>query len=146
MGKIMTDNPCFLVPIDGSGHSQKTLQRAVRMAKEQSAELIVVQVLEPTIYNETSDLFRDLHLPSEDERAAEGFAHIESCITEEGITWRRIVAQGVPADKIIEIADEHQVDMIIIGRRGHSALRRFLLGSVTDRVVQHAHCDVLVVD
>ena len=135
----------YLVPVDGSGHSKKTLQRAVSMAKEHDASLILLQVIEPIVYNETSALFRDLQLPSEDERAAEGFSELESCVEGDELAWTRIVAQGVPADKIVEVADEHDVDMIIIGRRGHSALKRFFLGSVTDRVVRHANCDVLIV-
>lgn len=141
----MSETLCFVVPIDGSEHSHKTLAKAIEMAKEQSADLVLVQVIEPLIHNEMSDPFHELNLPSQDALAAEGFGTVEKTITESGVTFTRVVIQGSPADKIVQVADKHNAQLIIIGRRGHGAIRKFLLGSVTDRVVQHANCDVLVV-
>jgi nucleotide-binding universal stress UspA family protein len=56
-----------------------------------------------------------------------------------------IPAIGNPAQEIITAAESRGVDLIVIGSQGMSAVRRFLLGSVADRVVRHATCDVLVV-
>jgi nucleotide-binding universal stress UspA family protein len=52
---------------------------------------------------------------------------------------------GKPAEEIMEVAAKHQADLIVMGAKGLDALSRFLLGSVSTRVVQHAHCSVLVV-
>ena len=52
---------------------------------------------------------------------------------------------GNPADEILKIAESHEADLIVTGAKGLSAVGRFLLGSVSTRVVQHASCSVLVV-
>jgi len=56
-----------------------------------------------------------------------------------------VLKDGDPADAILFAAATHAPDLIIVGRRGVSGIKRFLLGSVSSRVVSHAECDVLVV-
>ncbi|AWV69560.1 hypothetical protein B9T54_05115 [Leptospira borgpetersenii serovar Hardjo-bovis] len=53
--------------------------------------------------------------------------------------------EGYPADTIVETATKGNYDMIVIGSRGLSAVGRFLVGSVSDRIVHHATCSVTVV-
>lgn len=55
------------------------------------------------------------------------------------------VLEGYPADTIVETATKGNYDMIVIGSRGLSAVGRFLVGSVSDRIVHHATCSVTVV-
>jgi len=52
---------------------------------------------------------------------------------------------GHPADEILKVAEAHETDLIVTGAKGLGAVGRFLLGSVSTRVVQHARCSVLVV-
>jgi nucleotide-binding universal stress UspA family protein len=52
---------------------------------------------------------------------------------------------GNPADEVLKAAEKHKADLIVTGAKGLGAVGRFLLGSVSTRVVQHAHCSVLVV-
>ena len=66
-------------------------------------------------------------------------------LTEHGVTADVRQETGYPADVIVRVADEEKFDLIIMGSRGHSCLKSFLLGSVSDRVVHHAHCPVLIV-
>ena len=141
----MTKQACVLVPIDGSEHSKRTLNKAIEIAELRKAKLVVAQIMEPVIYDEGSDLFRDLHLPSQAEHADQGFAAVESCVNEANVTWERVVGNGVPAEEILTLAEKHAADLIVIGRHGANALQRFLMGSVSDRVVRHAQCDVYVV-
>ena len=56
-----------------------------------------------------------------------------------------LVERGDPAEVISERAAEHEVDLIVMGTRGHSKIRQILLGSTTERVVEHAPCPVLTV-
>lgn len=56
-----------------------------------------------------------------------------------------IVRRGDPAEVVTELAAEHEVDVIVMGTRGHSKLRQFLLGSTAERVVEHASCPVMTV-
>jgi nucleotide-binding universal stress UspA family protein len=55
------------------------------------------------------------------------------------------VVLGNPAAELVRIADEHRAGLIVVGSQGLSAIERFLLGSVSERVLRHAHCSVLVV-
>jgi nucleotide-binding universal stress UspA family protein len=66
-------------------------------------------------------------------------------LAEAGVQAEPIPAIGNPAAEIISAAESRHVDLIVIGRQGMSAVRQFLLGSVADRVVRDATCDVLVV-
>lgn len=52
---------------------------------------------------------------------------------------------GQAADEILNVANEQKIDLIVIGRRGLSAVERFLMGGVSSAVVNHSKCDVLVV-
>jgi nucleotide-binding universal stress UspA family protein len=61
------------------------------------------------------------------------------------VSWQRRVEQGYPAEVIVSLASDEAVDLIVIGNRGMSGVGRFLVGSVSDRVVHHAPCSVLVV-
>lgn len=55
------------------------------------------------------------------------------------------VEEGQPADMILTLASEYRADLIVVGRRGVRGLQRFLMGSVSSAVIDHAACDVLVV-
>ena len=62
-----------------------------------------------------------------------------------GFTAEPVRQLGNPAEKIMKVASKQHADLIVMGAKGLSAIDRFLLGSVSTRVVQHAHCSVLVV-
>jgi nucleotide-binding universal stress UspA family protein len=56
-----------------------------------------------------------------------------------------ILFEGDPVDRVVEYAAKHPPDLIVVGSRGLSATGRFLLGSVSDGILHHVHCSVLVV-
>ena len=62
-----------------------------------------------------------------------------------GFTAEPVCQLGKPAEEIMKVAAKHHADLIVMGAKGLGAVARFLLGSVSTRVVQHAHCSVLVV-
>jgi nucleotide-binding universal stress UspA family protein len=68
-----------------------------------------------------------------------------SILADEGIEAEFVLAVGNPAAEVISAAEERDADLIVVGHRGRSAISRFIEGSVSDRVVRHATCDVLVV-
>ncbi len=57
----------------------------------------------------------------------------------------KVVVEGNPANAILEFAEQNKIDMILMGTLGKGGLERFLLGSVTDKVVRHSKVSVLVV-
>lgn len=66
-------------------------------------------------------------------------------LEEAGVPYTTLLEAGHPAEVIIRIAEDDNYDLIVMGSRGLSEIRSFLLGSVSDKVSHHAHCHVLIV-
>ncbi|MEO8046097.1 MAG: universal stress protein [Nitrospirota bacterium] len=66
-------------------------------------------------------------------------------LIKEGFTAEAVCQLGKPAEEIMKVASKHRADLIVMGAKGLGAIARFLLGSVSTRVVQHSSCSVLVV-
>ena len=64
-----------------------------------------------------------------------------------GRAWRsrRYAREGDPADAILDVAEERKADLIIVGNKGMTGAKRFLLGSVPNKVSHHAPCSVLII-
>jgi nucleotide-binding universal stress UspA family protein len=134
-----------LAPVDGSECSKKALDMAMAIAKESHAKLTILEVIEefgplPGYYDEAPQGVDRVKWISE-----QRFEDVHPLLDEENIEWDRIVTEGYPAEKICEIAEKGSYDIIILGSKGRSAISRFLLGSISDRVVHHALCSVCVV-
>jgi nucleotide-binding universal stress UspA family protein len=79
---------------------------------------------------------------------AEGHKFIEQSVRkliQAGFTAEPLYQRGNRAEKIMKVASKHHADLIVMGAQGLGAIDRFLLGSVSTRVVQHSSCSVLVV-
>lgn len=66
-------------------------------------------------------------------------------LDEAGVPYTTLLEAGHPAEVIVRIAEDDGYDLIVMGSRGLSAIQSFLLGSVSDKVLHHAHCPVLIV-
>ncbi|MBM9577051.1 universal stress protein [Leptospira sp. 201903070] len=136
----------ILVPVDGSESSKKALEMGIALAKVSSASLTILEVVEefgplPGYYEKAPEGKDRVKWISE-----QRFEKIHSTLDESPeIKWDRLVLEGYPADTIVETAAKGKYDMIVIGSRGLSAVGRFLVGSVSDRIVHHAPCSVTVV-
>jgi nucleotide-binding universal stress UspA family protein len=85
------------------------------------------------------------YLQEVEEEAQRGMAAALARVTAAGLTGESVVLYGVPFQEIIDAAKARQVDLIVMGTHGRTGLMHVLLGSVAERVVQHAPCPVLVV-
>jgi nucleotide-binding universal stress UspA family protein len=77
-----------------------------------------------------------------------GQAMVEECsakLLQVGYRVEQLPTIGNPADEILKVAETHEADLIVTGAKGLGAVGRFLLGSVSTRVAQHASCSALVV-
>ena len=136
----------ILVGIDGSHGASSALRRAILLARDGGAELYALAVEEhlprfAATVGETDD--------AREERDAY-FARIVSdakrTAVAEGVPITCEVIQGNPAKIIVERGHTLECDLIVIGHSSHaSGVWGNLLGSTADRVVDHAHCDVLIV-
>lgn len=129
---------------DGSEHSSKALAAALDMAKQYGAEVCIVHA-----YPDVSDM---LGTPTYDDlvehRVLAGNKVINAAaksFEQAGIKVHRELLSGPPAETIIRVAQVRGCEMIVMGARGLGELAGLLLGSVSQRVAQHAHCPVMVV-
>lgn len=143
---ICKDSSKNLSPRRRFGKFQKALKVAIAIAKAANANLTVLEVIEefgplPGYYEKAPEGKDRVRWISE-----QRFEKIHSPLDESpDLKWDRLVLEGYPADTIVETATKGNYDMIVIGSRGLSAVGRFLVGSVSDRIVHHATCSVTVV-
>ncbi len=134
----------ILVAYDGSDGAKLALEKVADLAKFASAELHLLAVGRIPEYAETV---------SEVEEAREQAKGFYSKIMEDGVDrlkQRGLSANvhidfGKPADTILRIAEDLGVDLLVLGTHPHSAVRRRVLGATVDKVIDHAHCSVLVI-
>lgn len=138
-----------LVAVDGSEHARRAAKVAARLLSGRRAEvtLLVVLSFELDPYTLLGEPLADAPELQRAERHA-----IETATERPGRILEAAGARvevrhrfGNPADEILAEAEDRQPDLIVVGRRGLSAPSRWLLGSVSERVVRHAHPPVLVV-
>ena len=138
----------ILVPIDFSEHSKNALQYAVSFAKQFQSELILIYVVEPTIYPADFS-FGQVAVPSiEKELRERGKVELDQLVETQiagALPARAMVRTGKPFLEIIDTATEEEVDLIIIATHGHTGVEHILFGGTAEKVVRKAPCPVLVV-
>jgi len=150
----------ILVPLDGSEHSLKALDIAVQIAKKFGGKLALIHVYSvsvgPVIMPEPTTLTPPMipvMTPAEVSKTVEAARKAgtsiltdgEQKVKAEGVQVETILKEGHTVQEIVKTAKEGEFDLIVIGGRGISKIRELLLGSVTDGVIHHAHCPVLVI-
>ena len=134
----------ILVPVDGSEFTKRNVSYACDVAKAFDSKLTLVHVV--TLPAVVEPGFPIDPKPFEDT----GLRTLENAkkIAEDmGLESQTVLETtfGNAAQKILKVAEEKKIDLIVIGSRGHSRLRNLLVGSVCDTVVRNAPCPVLVV-
>jgi nucleotide-binding universal stress UspA family protein len=136
----------MLVGTDGSPRAERAVERAIDQAKCQGASLLIVAAFResgPFLETITSSAKAEAgHLRGAAEMALMRAARRAK---EKGVEAEWEAHEGDPAEVILDVAARRGVDLIVVGNRGLSGARRYLLGSVPSKVVHHAECDVLVV-
>lgn len=133
----------LLLSTDGSEFSEGAVREAVKLAKICSSKLFAVSVIET---NPEFEVLAPQLIEKEEKATRERLEQIKSVAVKEGVECE-IIARHTesPFQAIIDEAEKNQVDMIIMGRRGRTGLRRLLMGSVTAKVIGYSPCNVLVV-
>lgn len=144
----MIDMKRIIVPIDFSDYSKKALRYAVEFARQFSAEIILIYVVEPVIYPADFS-FGQVAIPSmENELRERGEEQLRKLIETEArqdIPARAFVRSGKPFAEINRLAKEEDADLIIIATHGHSGIEHVLFGSTAEKVVRKAPCPVMTV-
>jgi len=139
----------ILVPIDGSESSFQAAKYAISIAKLAKAEIIFMHaVVNPPYMDFKTPGNIIVHYIEEAKRHAQmWFADLGSFAEKEGVKFssESILDIASAADSIVNYAEGKKVDLIVMGTKGRTGLKRFLLGSVAAGVVAHSSCSVLVV-
>ena len=150
----------ILVPLDGSEHSLKALEIAIQIAKKFDGKITLIHVysvtIRPVIMPEPTTLTPPMipaMTPAEVSKAVEATRKAGASILTDGeqkvkaeeVQVETLLKEGHTVQEIIRTAKEGKFDLIVIGGRGISKIRELLLGSVTDGVIHHAPCPILVI-
>lgn len=133
----------ILVGYDGSPPATAALLHAVELALRCGADLSVAAVARVPEYAATVD---EVNGALEDARRyfQAALDRAAALARERGVAAATHVLAGHPADALIRFAQQHRVDLIVVGPRGLTPVQRLLLGSVSAALVRHAPCSVLV--
>jgi nucleotide-binding universal stress UspA family protein len=140
----------IVVGTDGSGTAGEAVRQAVDLARTVGAKLELVSAYEPVpaqrLREERRDTPEDLQwaiTPREDVDATLEAA--AAVARDAGVDVTVYPRQGDPADAILDVAEERDADLIVVGNKGMTGAKRFLLGSVPNKVSHHAPCSVLII-
>ena len=140
----------IVVGTDGSDTAAEAVRQAVDLAKLAGATLSIVSAYEPVskrrVEGEKLDAPADVQYeigPREDVNLILDAAAASA--RKEGIEVQTHPVEDDPADAILNVAEETKADLIVVGNKGMTGARRFLLGSVPNNVSHHAPCSVIIV-
>lgn len=134
----------ILVAHDGSKSSVKALKKAFELAEKYNSVLHVVSVVPELYLTELLETDRERIVEALTIEAREMMEQIKTK-AREGVIVRTIIRQGNPAEEILAASKKVRAEMIITGSHGRHGAQKFLLGSVSSKIVDHAECSVLVV-
>jgi nucleotide-binding universal stress UspA family protein len=141
----------ILLTTDGSAYSQSAVQALVGMFRPESAEVLVLEVVEPLVFTPPPQMAPG-YAPEQAERLKEQFKEAETTTAQAAAALRnsgfkaesRVVESDIRSG-ILNIAAEWKPDLIVMGSHGRRGVEKFLLGSVAESVARHAKCSVLIV-
>lgn len=143
-----------LVPLDGSKYSDETVQFLLQLPLPHRAKVLLMTVVEsfvaalirrPTLDMEANRQILAELQKAEEEAAERLMVEAKARFSEGGYRVLTTVAHGDPSPEILREAVQRKVDLIALGAKGLSGVRRFLLGSVAQRIARYAKCSVLIV-
>jgi nucleotide-binding universal stress UspA family protein len=149
----------ILVAVDGSQSAQKAAKKAAEIAQSLDAEVTLIHVYTETAqvpvnqFNEvasylSAETLENVMQQQEDTIKAKRQRILDEdaeFFEEKGIKPEKVLLHGDPADEVCDYAEENNFDLIIVADKGHGKVERFLLGSISDKIVRHSKKTVMVV-
>src|ERR1051325_2879476 len=140
----------ILLPTDFSGCANYALPYAAAIARAVGATVICVNVVEPIVpavgYTGMAEAMPIAEMSEQMEDSAEReLPGVMNCEELRGLKVEEVIGHGDAAAEIVRVADEQEVDLIVISSHGRTGLGRIIFGSTAEAVVRHARCPVLVV-
>lgn len=140
----------IVVGTDGSETAEGAVRQAIDLAKLAGAKLEIVSAYEPIsqerLRGESAEIPGDVqHTVNPREDVNMILTNAEGEAKKQGLEVQTHPREGDPADAILDVAEEVDADLVVVGNKGMTGAKRFLLGSVPNKVSHHAPCGVLIV-
>ena len=133
----------ILIAVDGSESASKAFHRAIYLAQKCNSTLDLVHVVQCEVGGDSASTFEMIEdLKDKAKKMLEEY-RVEAA--KNNVPIQITIMQGDPAKVIIERAKAKSYDLIIMGTRGRSSFKELLIGSVSQKVMHHASCPVMVV-
>jgi nucleotide-binding universal stress UspA family protein len=140
----------MVVGTDGSDTASEAVRQATELAQRLGAKVHLVSAYEPVsegrLREERQQVPGDLQWmvnPRED--VNDTLAAAAKGLQDSGVEVETHAREGDPADAILDVAEEEHADLIVVGNKGMTGAKRFLLGSVPNKVSHHAPCSVMII-
>jgi nucleotide-binding universal stress UspA family protein len=140
----------IVVGTDGSDTAREAVQEATALARAVGGSIELVSAYEPVpnvrLRREARDVPTDVEWSVNRREDVEAtLAEASEAIRAAGVPVEVYAREGDPADAILDVAEERRADLIVVGNKGMTGAKRFLLGSVPNKVSHHAPCSVLII-
>ena len=138
----------ILIGCDFSPDSEVAFEHGLSLAQEFQSELHLAHVVETSVYQQLHKTESPVEEELQQEIQTRVIKKLQDMIPEEARNWckpQTSLLDGHPYEELVKYADKNNIDMIVLGTRGHGLVKSLLIGSTTDRVVRNAPCPVLSV-
>jgi nucleotide-binding universal stress UspA family protein len=140
----------MVVGTDGSDTAKEAVRQATDLARRLGSRIHLVSAYEPVpkgrLREERQEVPDDLQwMVNQREDVSVTLGEAAGAMKEQGIEVEVHAREGDPADAILDVAEEQGADLIVVGNKGMTGAKRFLLGSVPNKVSHHAPCSVMII-
>jgi nucleotide-binding universal stress UspA family protein len=140
----------ILVGTDGSDTATTAVTEAADLAAHLGAQLLVLTAFPNVADTRLGEQARNMPAPkhwrsTQRAEAEEVLATAVDSLGRTDVSVETLAQEGDPAEAILQVAEEREADIIVVGNKGMTGVKRFLLGSVPNKVAHHAPCSVFIV-
>ena len=137
----------ILIATDGSESSRFAADSGIKLARLSGAKIQAVYVINIYAYSSIprDPVWSESMYTQFKELGRDAVSYIENMAKDEGVNVETRILEGYPAEEILNFAEEQDSDLIVLGSLGKTAIERFLIGSVSEKVVKNAKVSVLIV-
>ncbi len=139
----------MLIPVDGSSYSLSAIRLGGRLAAVHGSDVWILNVIDQEVMAQLCRLNREqcgVVQRNMEEEARGLVADMKAELAKTGVDASALVKKGTPHDIILDSSQELGIDLIVMGKLGRRGVKRILLGSVAERVIEFASCPVLLSD
>ncbi len=145
----------ILIATDGSKNGEKAAEVGIELAKRSGGKVIIVYVADIGGYMSSAGIIPPFGGVSPDaidtieasikEAGEKATLQVNELARASGVTSERLIVEGNPPSEILRLAEDHKVDVIVMGSIGKTGLEKFLMGSVAEKVIRNSKLPVLIV-